>query len=126
MRNVMRTALFSVVAAASLTVSGCGRQTGLELNIDLAGTLAPGKDFDTLRLTVDPPGAVVKQELMKVDASTAFPVVVYVWGDTAKYQTANVLVELFQNGATKALHAEKGLVFEDGEIVPVSIVLSNK
>jgi hypothetical protein len=126
MRNMMRSVTFAVLACAALALSGCARRTGLELNIDLAGTLTPGKDFDTVKIIADPPGTVVEQALFKVDADTSFPVVVYVWGDTAKHQTANVLVELYQNGATKALHAERGLVFEDGEIVPISIVLSNQ
>jgi hypothetical protein len=126
MRNVMRFSTLAALVCGALSLSGCARRTGLELNIDLAGTLTPGKDFDTVKITADPPGSVVEQALFNVDADTAFPVAVYVWGDTAKHQTANVLVELYQNGATKALKAEKGLVFEDGEIVPVSIVLSNQ
>lgn len=125
----MTKALRAVLLASLLVapaLQGCGRRTGLELNIDLAGTLSPGKDFDTIRITADPPGAVVEKAMAKVDADTPFPVVVYIWGDTAKHQTANVLVELLQSGAMKALKAERGLVFEDGEIVPISIVMTNQ
>ena len=125
MRNVMRTTLLALVVGAAL--SGCAPRTGLELDIDLAGTLVPGRDFDLMKVTVSSSAGSRKTSGKRIKSDTSFPTVFYVWDDEETSTSATIGIELYQQGGSvKALSKPTEYSFETNTIVPISIVLSNQ
>lgn len=116
------TFLAATLLLCSSLLSGCGGHTGFELKIHVPAELAPGLDFDSLRIRVEAvEGGVVEENFEITEASLAPPYIVYVHSDTTTHYKASIRAQLWQNNAMRKTKLLPDVQIKDGELLPIDI-----